>query len=790
MRDLIHLGSNRRKASLFLLAFCALLLLSALAFSLAYAQEAGPTPEYRDFPFKMIGSRTAIWFVAQLHLIFAAFVLGVPIFSVILEGIGLASGDERYDKVSKDFIRLCLMAYSITALFGGMLSFFLIILYPKVWNYLVQIFSPTMYFYVVVLLAETSVLYLYYYCWEILRDPGTKREGGLYRKVGVLAGLALILICTALILGGVFFPRPVIEEVLRPLVGALGSSSLELGLFLGSLVVLPVLCFTASRKLFHVCLGVVLNLLGTTLMVTANIWSTFMKSPGHAVVNPAGEKVIRWAIDTNTGALLNLWDAILNETWRPINIHRFVANITVGGCIAAAYAAYRFLNAKTEEERAYYDWMGYTGNFIAIMALLPLPFAGYYLGREIYAWNEQMGINMMGGHFSWFFILQAVLIGVMFFGANYYLWLGLDRIPGGQRYARFIGWMESLLIVSFLVWITPHNPVATAAEIQEIGGPYHPFIKHFGVMAWKLTVVNLIILTTFLSFLFYRRANKKAVVELSSRQRLRLAAVVAAVLLLVPLIGYLDFTGGRLSAAAIGQPMEILNGASLKFLLLLGVVATLLIDFFLFLRARRREGGRLWEMAGTVHQQVLMAFTFALLLWLGFHGYNSSDAVRLSDSIWQVVWVLGCMVLVTVTDIFLLLPAGSMGEIRWGKMPARSQYVLFIIAVAFILTMSLMGTVRSGLRGPWHVFGYMKDTSAESFHPSLFHSSMVWAVIVFVFFLLVAFIFWLSTAGEKKVAAGEGEKGRAEEGMPVLPADYPAKREELPGSLPQTDMAN
>ena len=63
----------------------------------------------------------------------------------------------------------------------------------------------------------------------------------------------------------------------------------------------------------------------------------------------------------------------------PINIHRVIANVVFGGAIVGAYAAYRFLLAKTDEERAHYDWMGYIGNLIAIMFLIVLPFAGYYL---------------------------------------------------------------------------------------------------------------------------------------------------------------------------------------------------------------------------------------------------------------------------------------------------------------------------------------------------------------------------------------------------------------------------
>ena len=74
--------------------------------------------------------------------------------------------------------------------------------------------------------------------------------------------------------------------------------------------------------------------------------------------------------------------------------------------------------------------MGYTANFIAISALLPLPFAGYYLAAEIYAYSQQMGITLMGGIFAWLFIIQAVLIGTLFLSANYYLWCGMGRSDG------------------------------------------------------------------------------------------------------------------------------------------------------------------------------------------------------------------------------------------------------------------------------------------------------------------------------------------------------------------------
>ncbi len=136
-------------------------------------------------------------------------------------------------------------------------------------------------------------------------------------------------------------------------------------------------------------------------MLIANAWLTFMTSPSGI---------------SETGALISTWDAVRNFTWMPINIHRIIANVAFGGSVAAAYAAFKFLGAKTDEERAHYDWMGYIGNFVAICAFLPLPFAGYWLAKEIYAYSQTLGLTMMGGAFSWLFIIQAVLIGNLFLG--------------------------------------------------------------------------------------------------------------------------------------------------------------------------------------------------------------------------------------------------------------------------------------------------------------------------------------------------------------------------------------
>ena len=65
--------------------------------------------EYRTFP--IVGSRVAIWAVAQLHLLFAAFVLAVPLFAFIIECIGYKTGDLRYDRLAHEFTKLLSVSF-------------------------------------------------------------------------------------------------------------------------------------------------------------------------------------------------------------------------------------------------------------------------------------------------------------------------------------------------------------------------------------------------------------------------------------------------------------------------------------------------------------------------------------------------------------------------------------------------------------------------------------------------------------------------------------------------------
>lgn len=534
----------------------------------AFAQDATDA-EYRPFP--LIGSRNAAWIAAQLHLLFGSFILGVPMFAVIIEFIGWKTKEERYDRMAKEFIKLCMGAFSTTALLGGVLVFVLLWCYPKVMSKLSGIFGPTMIFYVILFFGETFTLYLYSYGWDKMQ-----------------------------------------------------------GRFKG----------------WHLFLGVLLNVWGTAIMFVSNTWLTYQTSPGtqlrkltertkeawiensmaqnpeltrsEIMADVTDHTVIPLHNETTGEFLGTVWEAVNNFTWMPVNIHRLIGNIAFGGSIVAAYAAFRFLVAKSKEDKAHYDWMGYNGNFIALCGLIPLPFAGYWLGREIYMFNNTMGINMMGALFSWLFILQAVMIGVLFIGANYYLWSGMGRIDGGEVYARYRPYMIAIIVICVGIWMTPRtlSKISTASELSAMGGGNHPHIGLFGLMTAKNTAVNIIILTTFLSFLFYRRSGKSPTVSWKGIGNIIITIIFFLGVVSIVVIGIVGFTVDTDIRVNILTPWQVVIALTVMF-------AVTILDIFMYRKAST-SGTIRWGQISERSQYVLILLAITFTSLMGLMGYARS----------------------------------------------------------------------------------------------------------------------------------------------------------------------
>ncbi|PJA78344.1 MAG: hypothetical protein CO149_04570, partial [Nitrospirae bacterium CG_4_9_14_3_um_filter_51_5] len=386
---------------------------------------------YSTYP--LVDNRLVVWFVTQQHTYFGGFVLSIPLFSLLLEFLGLArrqqASQQKFDGLARDILRVALLSMSITALLGILMLVTFMTLYPGFMSYMGATFKPVMPVYATVFVSEAFLLALYYYTWDVLKAP--------------------------------------------------------------------------AAKWVHMTLGVLLNATGVILLLLANSWASFMMAPA--------------GVDAQGHFLGNVWHLLHSPLWNPLNTHRFLADIMSGGAVVVAYAAYRFFMAKTSEDRAYYDWVGHVFIVVMVCALLPMPLAGYWLMRAVFEFRQHMGITMMGGMLSWLFVLQAIMVGVLFLGINYYIWQSLARLQGGERFHPHFKAILFALMVCFLVWFTPHTIAMSSSEMKAMGAAQHPVIGQFGVMSAKNGAINVMICLTALSYILYRRANRVVTVSWASK---------------------------------------------------------------------------------------------------------------------------------------------------------------------------------------------------------------------------------------------------------------------------------
>ncbi len=457
----------------------------------AYAQ----TPSAPVVQFPYTGNRTAVWIVAQLHILFAAFILGAPIFVVISEWLGHRKQDPRYDRLAKEVTKVTVILYSMTALTGGLFIFVLLATYPQFTTWLINhFFLIFAVIYPLLFIAETIVLYLYFYTWD---------------------------------------------------------------------------SWKGEHKARHIALGVLLNLIGTVTLFVIDGPTSFMNTPARAAEGLSLVEYIQTA---------SLWDKIYNYSWMPLNLHRLVGNVTFGGFIAGLIAAYMYMGAKTDEERSYYDWMGFVGNLIGVGALLFLPFMGYLLAFELCDYDASICPYMMADQLSMFFEMQGAMVGLIFLASNYYIWLSMKRIRGLEHIrmslatlvlmvsippvfmlvwtlfpvpdlmalvvpaayiavfllvAKFTPWTVSsqtmvkvaflMVIIGNAIWMTPHAFVATQALAPEDGSLSLPHAElalgsitlSFGdlaLMPAKNAAAFTLVFVTVVNYILYNRAIRRGTI--------------------------------------------------------------------------------------------------------------------------------------------------------------------------------------------------------------------------------------------------------------------------------------
>ncbi|MBI5599436.1 MAG: cytochrome ubiquinol oxidase subunit I [Deltaproteobacteria bacterium] len=395
---------------------------------------------YPKFSYFGLSNRDMVWIVARLHLLFAAFILGVPFFIITAEILGWRSGEPRYERLAKETMKIVVMFYSFTAITGGFFLILLVTFYPSFITWLFRGFKDLFSFwYPILFIIETCLMYSYYYMWEPLDRM--------------------------------------------------------------------------NKKWIHIVIGVLLNLGSIILLILIDAPAAFMLTP--PTVEGSVKEISR----------LGEWAWINNFSWWPMNWHRITGNFTYGGFIVAFVGAYMYLMSRTDKERAYYDWQGYIGNTIGFLFMIPLPFAGYTYAKELYAYDASIGAYMMSDRLSMYMLVQGVLVGFIFIGSNYYIWLSTQRIVGGLKYMRWMKYTYVVMFVCAAIWFMPTHFFATMVlepgmvpawmtkEAYLVATQLPGNIAYLVLMPAKKIAAFFLVFLTLLNFVLYRIAVWRGKIE-------------------------------------------------------------------------------------------------------------------------------------------------------------------------------------------------------------------------------------------------------------------------------------
>ncbi|MFQ5450349.1 MAG: cytochrome ubiquinol oxidase subunit I [Nitrospinaceae bacterium] len=491
--------------------------------------------EFKPFSFFGLSNRKFTWFAAQMHILFASFILGCPMFVVIMEVMGArrTQGVRKAIILSNVFLGILigtvigivgeiiigihhgvlygLYSCAFGALIVSFINYFHRLMNVKASGLVAAIFGTVIAIPLVpVEHLETSGLILALvnglaggvlanmimfakadFKFERLAHEITKVIGICYSFTAVSGGLFLFVM---LVLYKDFITYLVSSF---PMLFMVGYPTL----FILETIVMYIYVYSwdplnqQNKKGRHIVTGVILNVLGLSLLCALDGPATFMQTPPKPL-----------------GDLQNISEfaRIATNTWMPLNYHRLVGNGTFGGYMVAIIGAYMYLWSSNKEEKEYYDWVGYMGNIIGVGIMIPLPAMGYIFVREIYEYDATIGMYIMSDRESMFMLVQGLLVGIMFSASNIYMWVSMKRIENAQRFFPAMKFGFILIILSASIWFTPRRFFATMLPEPGMNPDMvlPDNLAFLALMISKNTAAFTLVTVTFINYIFYTIATK------------------------------------------------------------------------------------------------------------------------------------------------------------------------------------------------------------------------------------------------------------------------------------------
>ncbi len=504
---------------------------------LSYLTDIGPAAdhEFEEFSFLGFSNRKLTWFAAQMHILFASFILGCPMFVVIMEVMGArrTQGVRKAIILSNVFLGVLigvvigitgeiiigihhgvlygLWACAFGALIVSFLNYFHRLMNIRASAFVGAVFgalislplTPVEHYEVSAIilalvngavggLLSNGIMFAKSdFKFERLAHEITKVIGICYSFTALTGGLFLFIMLVAYkdFITYLISSFPVLFMVAYPT------------LFILETVIMYIYVYSwdplnkANKKGRHIVTGIFLNVFGLTLLMALDGPATFMQAPTKPLAD-----------------LLTMgeWDKITTSIWMPLNYHRLVGNGTFGGYMVCIIGAYMYLWSDKKEEREYYDWVGYIGNIIGVAIMIPLPAMGYIFVAEIYRYDATIGMYIMSDRESMFMLVQGLLVGTMFSASNIYMWVSMKRIENAQRFFPAMKFGFVLIVISATIWFTPRRFFATMLPEPGMNPDMvlPDNLAFLALMVSKNTAAFCLVTVTFINYIFYTIATK------------------------------------------------------------------------------------------------------------------------------------------------------------------------------------------------------------------------------------------------------------------------------------------
>jgi cytochrome d ubiquinol oxidase subunit I len=203
----------------------------------------------------------------------------------------------------------------------------------------------------------------------------------------------------------------------------------------------------AYRKKLHVVIGFMTGMLFIAQQTFINVVGSYLLTP-------------------SLSAATNVAATYMNPTFIPLNMHRFVGDISYAGFLVAGFAALNYLRSTRESDREFYDWVGHWGLVWGFGFLLLQPFIGFGYLKSIREHNSPAFDYIMLGDKAWLFELLTLFLAIMGVASVAYclhkLKFAVNSMPGWRNIT--IGALGFMTVFSLLNLVP-----ADASLVPQIG---------------------------------------------------------------------------------------------------------------------------------------------------------------------------------------------------------------------------------------------------------------------------------------------------------------------------------